>query len=277
MKKILLLIILLIPINVYAKCNILSGNGNTVGDTISCGDNTYTVFSTNNNTLRLLDNSLTYDLDVYKSNLINKDININNIDILSYNDLNEFIKVNGGGYLPNTFTNIDEYLNKKYSYLWNMEYSLKYNDSFINIDRSSELHESTNYLIRPYIDISIDEIKLGIDYQTDNGKVILNNYVYLPGEPVSFGLKPDEGYILDHVVVLDSNNNDIELDGLRFIMPNSDVLIKAYFIKDERARIELSTNINEQIKKNTSIMIIIGLVGVLAIILVGTDYIIRKK
>ena len=91
MKKILLLIILLIPINVYAKCNILSGNGNTVGDTISCGDNTYTVFSTNNNTLRLLDNSLTYDLDVYKSNLINKDININNVDILSYNDLNEFI------------------------------------------------------------------------------------------------------------------------------------------------------------------------------------------
>ena len=38
-----------------------------------------------------------------------------------------------------------------------------------------------------------------------------------------------------------------------------------------------SVPIYEQIKKNTSIMIIIGLVGVLAIILVGTDYIIRKK
>ena len=51
------------------------------------------------------------------------------------------------------------------------------------------------------------------------------------GEPVTFKVTPDEGYVLSKVLVTDANGNTVVFTNNVFTMPNADVTIEAIFVK----------------------------------------------
>ncbi len=54
-----------------------------------------------------------------------------------------------------------------------------------------------------------------------------------PGEPVTFKITPEKGYVLSKVLVTDSTGKTIVFTNNVFTMPNADVTIEAIFVKSE--------------------------------------------
>lgn len=71
-----------------------------------------------------------------------------------------------------------------------------------------------------------------ITINTNNGKITTNLEKLenvLESTNVKLDIKPNKGYKLKSLKVIDSNNNSIDIDNNSFVMPNSDVTISAEF------------------------------------------------
>ena len=70
--------------------------------------------------------------------------------------------------------------------------------------------------------------------QARNGTVIFDTQNAKPGDTVMLTVKPDDGYVLEKLVIVDKNGNEVEISSLgdnrfSFIMPDSEVTVKAVF------------------------------------------------
>lgn len=93
--------------------------------------------------------------------------------------------------------------------------------------------------------------------QTDgNGTVTVSSNTNYSGTDVSFTVEPKEGYVLGEVKVTDANGNVVIFNDYRFTMPSADVIIEVTFVKE--------------VKNPNTADIMIVLVGMVAIIGVGT-------
>ena len=64
-----------------------------------------------------------------------------------------------------------------------------------------------------------------------------------PGEPVTFKITPEKGYVLSKVLVTDSTGKTVVFTNNVFTMPNADVTIEAVFVKEAKAVINPDTGI----------------------------------
>ena len=316
---ILLILLVIVPVNVFAKCDVISGTGYKAGDHVVCGDKDFHVFSFDGHTLRLLsDNYITYGmiledylisgevnnnlrnisindirytkaLKTFKEYLYNNGVETKKIDILTMQDINEFVKENGGGYLPKNFNgDLLEYIDIKYDFLWQRKINLKtvVDDKkitkilLLDDGKVQEKALGDKFYFRPVIDVDVREIEFRVDViNYGEGEVDLDQEIYLPGELVTFDARVNEGYLVDEIVAFDSNGELIEMNDNRFIMPDSDVRLRAYYKSevDDEETIELTTSINDEITNNTKYMIILGVVGFITMGLLGIDYLFIHK
>ncbi len=317
MKKqiLFLLVCLLLPISVYAKCNIISGVGYTSGSELSCGDRHFHVLSSDGKTIKLLaDNTISVGikfneysmyvnnyknnykdiiikdsiivdrLNNYKNSLIDDGIDVIDIKLPTFKDIDEFVRKVQGGYLPKDFNgDLYDYLGNKYSYIWENPFSLRTlkNNELLYINNKGEIKkesiEDNRFYIRPIIEIPIREIQYRIDVMNmGDGVVRLDKEIHFDKEEVTFEVIPRDGLKLDKVEVFDSNGNKLEVEYNSFKMPKSDVLIKAYYIADKNQQIELSNNINNRITKNIDVMIIVSVLGFIIVGYLVIDLIVKK-
>lgn len=314
----LLLILLLFPVSVFAKCDVISGTGYEAGDKVICGGKEFHVFSFDGSTLRLLsDNYITYGMKLdgyiinsktynnlrdisiddnrydralrkYKEYLYNNGVETKKIDILSMKDINEFVKENGGGYLPSNFNgNLLEFIDIRYDFLWRLKINLKTvvdankitNGLILENGKVQEQSLEEKFYFRPVIDVDVREIEFRVDVITrGDGNVEMNQEIFLPGEVVTYDAIAREGYKVTRVLVMDSQGIEVETTDNRFIMPKSDVRIKAFFEPEssEEKNIELTTSINNQIMDNTKYLIMMGVL-VLVVSVLGVDMLILHK
>lgn len=66
-----------------------------------------------------------------------------------------------------------------------------------------------------------------------NGSVSVDNLLKMAGEEVMISTSSMEGYVLDTLVIVDQDGEEIKVTNNKFIMPESDVYIKATFIEGE--------------------------------------------
>ncbi len=102
------------------------------------------------------------------------------------------------------------------------------------------------------------------------GKVTVDKKISIPGEEVTFNAEPEEGYVLDKVIVTDKKGNTIEFTDYKFTMPTADVTIEAEFVlaEKEETKEESKEETKEEEEKpnpNTS-DIFISLILILAIL-----------
>ena len=79
------------------------------------------------------------------------------------------------------------------------------------------------------------EAPFNIVTKTDgNGTVTATQKKADRGTDVEFEVKPNEGYVLGNVKVIDNDGNVIIFTDYKFTMPSADVIIEATFIKEEK-------------------------------------------
>ena len=79
------------------------------------------------------------------------------------------------------------------------------------------------------------EAPFNIVTKTDgNGTVTATQKKADRGTAVEFEVKPNEGYVLGNVKVIDNDGNVIIFTDYKFTMPSADVIIEATFIKEEK-------------------------------------------
>lgn len=83
------------------------------------------------------------------------------------------------------------------------------------------------------------------------------------GESVTFVVTPKEGYVLSEVKVTDANGNVVTFTDNMFTMPNTDVVIEAIFVKENK-------------NPNTADIAVISCVAIIVLGGIGTIYSIRK-
>lgn len=64
-----------------------------------------------------------------------------------------------------------------------------------------------------------------------------------PGEPVTFKVTPEKGYVLSKVLVTDANGKTVVFTNNVFTMPNADVTIEAIFVKESIIPINPDTGV----------------------------------
>ncbi len=67
--------------------------------------------------------------------------------------------------------------------------------------------------------------------ESKNGTLTIAKNIVYPNEEVSLEVKPDEGYELGEIKIVDSNGNVISTKESKFIMPGDDVTIEAVFVE----------------------------------------------
>lgn len=67
---------------------------------------------------------------------------------------------------------------------------------------------------------------------TENGSIIVEEGTHNVNDKIKIELNPNEGYVLDKLIIIDSNGNQVSYDeNYTFIMPGSDITIKATYKK----------------------------------------------
>ena len=90
---------------------------------------------------------------------------------------------------------------------------------------AANLSQSQSGVVGKVSDVNVTDSK--------NGTVTSDKENAAEGEEVTLTIKPADGYVLDTLVVTDSEGNEIEvIDGV-FVMPGSDVTVKATFVAEE--------------------------------------------
>lgn len=133
----------------------------------------------------------------------------------------------GTTYWTNTISKINQDEQNYHNY-----YMLYFVDTLGNLCSGSTCPGAVGAGIRPVITISSDEIYYVYTKTDGNGMITYQRVVNGDGvEEVEFSITPKDGYVLDHVVVTDSNNKEIVFTDYKFRMPSSDVTIYAKFRK----------------------------------------------
>ena len=98
-------------------------------------------------------------------------------------------------------------------------------------------HHVTQYLKDGYTEVEEDgmiavyPVRTVTIEETENGTVKTSITEGVAGSEVELTLTPDEKYILLNVKVLDEDGNEVQVNNNKFIIPDSNVTIKAQFIK----------------------------------------------
>lgn len=115
---------------------------------------------------------------------------------------------------------------------------------YIQLENNSNIIKVTNYMEKwnyisevdqkQYLTTNFEFYKIlnNIETKTDNkGKIeVINEEV--EGETVDFKIIPNDGYILQKIIIKDEEGNLIDYQGSKFVMPNKNVTIEATFRKD---------------------------------------------
>lgn len=95
--------------------------------------------------------------------------------------------------------------------------------------QNSKLHFTYQKLpFRPVItigDYSYDKYR-NVSILCQNCQVILPSKTVRVGSKVNLNVKPDLGYEINDITILDNNNNQISVEDNSFVMPDSDITIK---------------------------------------------------
>lgn len=138
-------------------------------------------------------------------------------------------------------------------------YSDKNNFVFIGIlfsnSKSSKICQGYNYIMYYYKGNNIKTKNDG------NGDVVSNKDKAAVGEEVYITIRPNEGYYLKSLTVIDEDGNEIEVVDNKFIMPNSDVAIEVTF---------------EKIEENPDTADII-FISIVALVACGVVYFVNRK
>ena len=102
------------------------------------------------------------------------------------------------------------------------------------------------------------------------GSISVDKKTSIPGEPITFIVKPEEGYELSKVVVTDKEGKVVEFTDYKFTMPTADVTIEAEFVlaeKEEKKEEPKEETQEEEEKPNPNTSdIFISLILILAIL-----------
>ena len=199
-------------------------------------------------------------------NYLNKGYNIQSIDLLSVKELSSLVKTITGNELPLEQWGVDlhnrdfnlseiyivgsikELLPEKYSWLWTTTYWTKTttspqesNNYTFFIDALGDLCAAGSCVnvagagLRPVVTMSANNLLYNIKIKTDgNGNILTTKKEAKTEENIELEIVPNEGYELATIKATNSNNAEITIQQNKFIMPSSDVLIEATFIKKEK-------------------------------------------
>ena len=80
--------------------------------------------------------------------------------------------------------------------------------------------------------------------ESKNGKASVDMNSAVAGQEIAITLNADQGYELESLIVTDANGNSISVENGKFIMPSSDVTVKATFKKQAKAIVNNVSNPN---------------------------------
>lgn len=110
----------------------------------------------------------------------------------------------------------------------------------INITKGIFSKDISEYInnkneISSYIDddnmIHVGKINNIMLKDTSNGKVTANLEKAIEGQKIVLTIKPNEKYELSKILVTDGNNNQVKVQNVIFIMPDTDVMVETEFKK----------------------------------------------
>ncbi len=107
-------------------------------------------------------------------------------------------------------------------------------DTFIKINNINNVTwKDGGYVNAPLYTISYEynfiDYNINVDSSIKNGQISISKNSARKGNIVNLSITPNKGYILDKVVVLDKDNNNVEITDNSFVMPDSEVSVKAKF------------------------------------------------
>ena len=201
-------------------------------------------------------NAVTDNLIIYDYTDINKyDKNGNNVESLVKEE-NYYHFYIEGNHTTNCYTssnmvtyacnlvsfgneNLKIKLESGYKYIVNFRFYSNNQDT-INDDTIIKINNINNvtwrdggYVNAPLYTVSYEynfiDYNVNVDSSIKNGKISISKNSARKGDIVNLSITPNKGYILDKVVVLDKDNNNVEITDNSFVMPDSDVSIKATF------------------------------------------------
>ena len=111
--------------------------------------------------------------------------------------------------------------------------------------------------------------------ESKNGKASVDMNSAVAGQEITITLNADQGYELESLIVTDANGNSISVENGKFIMPSSDVTVKATFKKQAKAIVNNVSNPNTS--DSILISVVIGVIGLVSLAGCGIYYIKRYQ